>query len=83
MLGLQLGWLLSGTLILETIFGLPGLGGGLVQAALVRDYTVVQTLATLLVFAMLSVNLIIDLTYKIIDPRISFANQLTHHHNGS
>ena len=82
-MGLQLGWLLSGTLILEAIFGLPGLGGGLVQAALVRDYTVVQSLVTLLVFVMLSVNLIIDLIYRISDPRISLSNQLTHSYNGS
>jgi len=82
-IGLQLGWLLSGTLILESIFGLPGLGGGLVQAALVRDYTVVQSLATLLVFVMLSVNLVIDLAYRAIDPRISLSKQMNHSQNGS
>jgi len=82
LLGLQLGWLLSGTLILESIFGLPGLGGGLVQAALVRDYTVVQSLATLLVFLMLSVNLIIDMTYRVIDPRISISNQMNQSYKG-
>ncbi len=82
-LGLQLGWLLSGTLILESIFGLPGLGGGLVQAALVRDYTVIQSLATLLVFIMLSVNLIIDLIYGVIDPRILLSPQLTRPYTGS
>jgi len=74
-LGLQLGGLLGGTLILESIFGLPGLGRGLVQAALARDYPMVQSLATLLVFVTLSLNLIIDLVYGVIDPRISFSTR--------
>jgi len=74
-LGLQFGVLLGGTLILESIFGLPGLGRGLIQAALARDYIVVQSFVTLLVFAILSVNLIVDLIYRVVDPRISFARQ--------
>ena len=74
-LGLQFGVLLGGTLILEYIFGLPGLGRGLIQAALARDYIVVQSFVTLLVFAILSVNLIVDLIYRVVDPRISFARQ--------
>ncbi len=69
-LGLQFGTLLSGTLILESIFGLPGLGRGLIQAALVRDFPVIQTLVTILVFLILTLNLIIDVMYGILDPRI-------------
>lgn len=72
-LGLQLGGLLGGALILESIFGLPGIGRGLVRAALVRDYPVIQTLVTLLVFTMLTLNFIIDIIYRIIDPRISYS----------
>ncbi|MFH1141546.1 MAG: ABC transporter permease [Chloroflexota bacterium] len=74
-IGFQLGALLGGTLILESIFGLPGLGRGLVTAALTRDYPVVQSLATLLVFAMLSINLVIDLGYMTADPRISYSTR--------
>ena len=74
-MGFQLGALLGGTLILESIFGLPGIGRGLVTAALTRDYPVVQSLATLLVFAMLSINLIIDLVYTVADPRISYSTR--------
>ncbi len=74
-MGFQLGALLGGTLILESIFGLPGLGRGLVTAALTRDYPVVQSLATLLVFAMLSINLVIDLVYTVADPRISYSTR--------
>lgn len=67
--GLQVGILIGGTLVLESIFGLPGLGRGLVQAALARDYPVVQTFATLLVFFMLLVNVVVDLAATIADPR--------------
>jgi peptide/nickel transport system permease protein len=72
-MGLQFGVLLGGTLIMESIFGLPGLGRGLVDAALARDFPVVQSYVTLLVFAVLAVNLMIDLLYRAIDPRISFS----------
>ena len=70
--GLQIGALLSGAVILESIFGLPGLGRGIVQAVTVRDYPVIQSLAMLLVFLMLSVNLAVDLIYSLVDPRISY-----------
>ena len=73
MLGLQFGTLLGGTLVLETIFGLPGLGRGLVQAALARDYPVVQSVATLLVLVYLAVNLIVDIAYTAVDPRVSYS----------
>ena len=71
MLGLQFGILFSGALILESIFGLPGIGRGLVQAALARDYPVIQSLAMLLVLLSLVVNLVVDLLNALIDPRIS------------
>ncbi len=71
-LGVQFGTLLGGALILESIFGLPGLGRGLVEAALVRDFPVVQSLTTLLVLAVLLVNLALDLAYAWLDPRVSF-----------
>ncbi|PKB65268.1 MAG: hypothetical protein BZY82_09060 [SAR202 cluster bacterium Io17-Chloro-G3] len=64
--------LLGGTVILENIFGMPGMGQGIVQAAVVRDYPVIQSLALLLVLLALGVNLAIDLLYVFIDPRISY-----------
>ena len=71
-LGVQFGALLGGTLILESIFGLPGLGRGLVEAATARDFPVVQSLVTLLVVGMLLVNLLLDLAYARADPRVSY-----------
>ncbi len=70
-LGLQLGTLLGGTLILEMIFGLPGLGRGVVAAAVERDYPVVLSVSVLLVVVMLIANLILDLLNRALDPRVS------------
>lgn len=70
--GLQLATLLSGTVILETVFSLPGIGQGVVQAATERDYPVIQSLVMLLVTLMLTLNVIIDIIYAKIDPRISY-----------
>lgn len=68
--GLNLGALLGGAVILEFIFGLPGAGRALVQAVLARDYPVVQSLTLLFVTLLLLLNLLIDLLYAVLDPRI-------------
>jgi peptide/nickel transport system permease protein len=70
--GLQLAGLLGGTVVLESIFGMPGIGQGIVLATNSRDYPVIQTLAMLLVLMMLALNLVVDLCYAAIDPRISY-----------
>ena len=72
--GFYLGALLSGTVILEALFGLPGMGDGIVSGALQRDYPVIQRLTMLMVFLMLVVNLIVDILYVLIDPRISYSH---------
>ena len=51
---------------------MPGIGQGIVLATNTRDYPVIQTLAMLLVLMMLCLNLIVDLCYAAIDPRISY-----------
>ena len=66
------GSLISGTVILETVFGIPGLGQGIVSAATSRDYPVIQTLTMFLVLLQLSVNLTIDIIYVFINPRITY-----------
>lgn len=71
--GFYLSFLLSGSLILENIFGIPGVGQGIIAGARERDYPVIQSLTLLLVFFLLGINLVVDLLYKIIDPRIDFA----------
>ena len=66
------GSLISGTVILETVFSIPGLGQGIVSAATSRDYPVIQTLTLFLVFLQLSVNLTVDIIYVFINPRITY-----------
>ena len=70
--GVQLGVLVGGTVVMESIFVLPGMGKFLLDAILWRDYPVIQGinlfLATLIVF----INLLVDLMYGILDPRIRY-----------
>jgi peptide/nickel transport system permease protein len=72
LMGGHLDALLAGSVILENVFGVPGVGQGIVGAATSRDYPVIMSLSMILVFFALLVNLIIDLSYAIIDPRISY-----------
>jgi peptide/nickel transport system permease protein len=71
-IGLQLGLLLSGAVLTETIFSLPGLGRLMVNAILARDYPVVQAAALLTAFVFVVVNLLVDLSYAWLDPRIRY-----------
>ncbi len=70
LLGLSVGYLLGGTVIVENVFSLPGAGKLLVEAIAARDYPLVQ--ATTLIFAALviSINLLTDLIYTFLDPRV-------------
>ncbi|MFI4986851.1 MAG: ABC transporter permease [Alphaproteobacteria bacterium] len=71
-IGLQLGLLLSGAVLTESIFSLPGLGRLMVNAILSRDYPVVQAAALLTAFVFVFVNLLVDLSYTYLDPRIRY-----------
>src|SRR5262247_2786936 len=70
--GGQLGVLLAGTVVVETIFALPGMGRLTVEAILFRDYPVVQTNVMLVATALVTLNLLVDLTYAWLDPRIRY-----------
>ncbi len=69
---LSLGHLLNGTVILETIFTLPGIGRYLIDAIFHRDFPVVQTIVMLLAALFVVLNLITDLLYGVLDPRIRY-----------
>jgi peptide/nickel transport system permease protein len=69
-LGLQFAFLLAGTLIVENVFYLPGLGRLLFQAITQRDLIVVEGLIMLLVASVVIVNLLVDLAYAVVDPRL-------------
>ena len=68
--GLELAFLLEGAVMVEVIFGRPGLGTFLVNAIEARDFPHVQAIVVLTALLFVTVNLIIDIIYKMIDPRI-------------
>ena len=69
-LGLQLSFLLAGAIIIEQVFYLPGLGRLVFQAISARDLIVVESVVMLLVFAVITVNFLVDLAYAAVDPRL-------------
>jgi peptide/nickel transport system permease protein len=70
--GLQFGAVLTGAVITETIFAWPGVGRLLIQSITFRDYPLVQGCILLIAIAYVSVNLVTDLVYGFLDPRIRF-----------
>ena len=71
-IGLQFGAVLTGTIITETIFGWPGIGRLLIQAINTRDYPLVQGCILFISVTYVAMNLLTDLTYGLLDPRIRF-----------
>jgi peptide/nickel transport system permease protein len=71
-LGLQLGTLLGGAVVAEAIFNWPGLGSTLLHAILIRDYATVQATMLLIVTIFIAINLITDIIYAFLDPRIRY-----------
>jgi peptide/nickel transport system permease protein len=69
-LGLQFSFLLAGGIIIENVFFLPGLGRLVFQAITQRDLIVVKSVVMLLVFGVILVNFIVDLSYALVDPRL-------------
>ncbi|HTS22236.1 MAG TPA: ABC transporter permease subunit [Casimicrobiaceae bacterium] len=72
-IGLQVGLLLSGAILTETIFSWPGVGNWLIHGVQSRDYPVVQGGILLIATIVISVNLLVDLTYGVVNPRIRHA----------
>jgi ABC-type dipeptide/oligopeptide/nickel transport system permease component len=71
--GLQLGHMLSGAVIVETIFAWPGVGRLMVDSITNRDYNVVQVSVIFFAGFFVLINIIVDLLYVVIDPRIKFS----------
>ena len=69
-LGLQFGNVLSGAVVVEVIFGRPGIGSYLVQAIQAKDIPVVQSIVLLIAVVYILINLVVDLAYGLLDPRI-------------
>ncbi len=71
-LGLQIGGLLGGAYLTETVFAWPGIGRLSVEAMFRRDYALVQSTTLMVVLYFVVVNLVVDLFYNLLDPRISY-----------
>jgi len=71
-IGMQLTLLVAGTVIMESIFSLPGMGRYLLSAITQRDYPVIQGINLIICSAIITLNLIVDLTYGLLDPRIRY-----------
>jgi len=71
--GLQLANLLGGTVVLESIFAWPGIGRAIFEAILQRDYPLIQAGVLVLGFIVVVMNLLVDLTYRLLNPRVKFA----------
>jgi peptide/nickel transport system permease protein len=69
--GFEIGVLIGGAAIVEIIFGLPGVGYVLLQAIFGRDYPVIQAMTLMIAFTFIFANLLVDILYGILDPRIS------------
>jgi len=72
-IGLQMGSLLGGAVLTETVFSWPGIGGRLVEAILANDYPLVQGSVILVATIFVLVNLLVDILYAYIDPRIHYS----------
>lgn len=70
--GLQFGFLLAGSVLVETVFAIPGLGRLLIDSILFRDYTVVQTVLLIFTFQFIIINLIVDVLYGVFNPKIKY-----------
>ena len=72
MMGLQFGFLLGGSIVVEAVFNWPGLGRLLVEAIDMRDYPVIQTLVLLFSLEFILINLVVDVLYGFINPTIRY-----------
>lgn len=72
MVGLQFGFLLGGSVVVETVFAWPGLGRYMIEAVSVRDYPVLQALLLLYSFHFVFINLLVDMVYALINPEIRY-----------
>jgi peptide/nickel transport system permease protein len=71
---INVGWLIGGTVIVEQLFGLPGLGSLLITSITTRDYGIIQLVTLVFALIVLMVNLLTDLAYAVLDPRVALAS---------
>ena len=75
LIGLELGSMLGGAVVTETVFAWPGIGRLVIESVLLRDYALVSGITIFVSFIFVGLNLVIDLTYGIIDPRVALSKR--------
>jgi len=68
--GLNTGGLIGGSIVVETVFRIPGIGSSLVESVLREDFPVVLAIVMLIALAFVIINVLVDVLYSIIDPRV-------------
>jgi peptide/nickel transport system permease protein len=71
-LGINIGFLIGGTLVVENVFALPGIGNLMLTAIFNRDFPVVQGVTLVFAIMVITVNLLTDVSYALLDPRVRF-----------
>jgi peptide/nickel transport system permease protein len=74
-MGLQVGFMIGGAIVVETLFAIPGLGTYGINAIITRDYQQVQGFILLVALCFVLINFLVDLTYSFLDPRIRYGTQ--------
>ena len=74
-LGMQLGFLVTGTIFIENVFHYPGMGRLIYEAALVHDYPVLEGIFLVTTLSIVGANLFVDCTYRLVDPRVRGAHE--------
>jgi peptide/nickel transport system permease protein len=72
-MGLQIGFLIGGAIVVETLFAIPGLGTYGINAIIARDYQQVQGFILLVAICFVAINFLVDLVYSFLDPRIRYS----------
>ena len=71
-LAVNLGWLIGGAVVVERVFDIPGLGQLLVESIFTRDFPVIQALTLVFGLMVVSINLLSDFSYALVDPRVRY-----------
>ena len=71
LLGVNVGWMIGGTVVVETVFSVPGLGQLMVSSIFARDYLVVQAVTLILALGVVATNFLVDVATALLDPRVT------------
>ncbi|MBM1221280.1 ABC transporter permease [Ponticoccus sp. SC2-23] len=71
-LGVNIGWLLGGSVVIENVFSIPGIGNLIVSSVTARDYPMIQGIALIFGLLVITINLATDIVYALLDPRVSY-----------